>query len=168
MSIFIKISENEYIKEAKIEDALSLSRLSRSLEAYLFEEKMPKWFKNELSVKSFEERINSKNFIHYLYIKDQKLVGFISIKNKNHLFHLFVDKNFHKQGIARKLWNCVCENIDTNNMEVNASLYAIKAYESLGFEICDKEKFYLELKFQPMIYSNLNKTCNKILNNKNN
>ncbi|XOB63695.1 GNAT family N-acetyltransferase [Campylobacterota bacterium DY0563] len=150
MSLFFSINENEYIKEATIEDALNLSSLSSSLETYLFDKKMPKWFKNELSVKSFEERIKSKDFIHYIYIKDKKLVGFISIKNKNHLFHLFVDKNFHKQGIARRLWNCVCENIDTNNMEVNASLFAIKVYESLGFKICDKEKFYLELKFQPM------------------
>ena len=37
-------------------------------------------------------------------------------------------------------------------MSVNSSIYAIKTYESFGFEINGEQKEYLGLKYQPMSY----------------
>lgn len=143
---------DEFVRKAKVSDSEKLSLLTKSLTPFLFEEKLPKWFENELSVKSFEQRILSNEYQHFIYTKDNIILGFIAIKNKNHLYHLFVDKKYHKLGIANKLWESVKSNIDVSSMIVNASLYAIKVYEALGFEICDEEKQYLQLKFQPMKY----------------
>lgn len=143
---------NLIIREAILSDSPFLSDLSNSLACYLFDESVPKWFKEELSCESFKQRVLSDEYMHFIYIQDKKIVGFIAIKDKNHLFHLFVDKKYHRQGIATKLWEFVKVKIDVSNMLVNASLYGIKAYESFGFEISDEEKQYLQLKFQPMIF----------------
>lgn len=148
----ISLEESDFIREAKVSDAETLSLLTKSLTPFLFDEKLPKWFENELSIKSFEDRISSSEYKHFLYEKEGNVLGFIAIKNKNHIYHLFVDKKYHKQGIANRLWESVKTDFDVTDMIVNASLYAVKAYEALGFEICDEQKQYLQLKFQPMKY----------------
>ena len=84
-------------------------------------------------------------------IKDE-IVGFIAIKDKTRLFHLFVDEKYHKKGIAKELWQYIKEKFDVSNMSVNSSIYAIKTYESFGFEINGEQKEYLGLKYQPMSY----------------
>ncbi|RXJ66399.1 hypothetical protein CRV08_13045 [Halarcobacter ebronensis] len=152
MAKLLIINEKEYIRAANIDDIEELSLLSISLENYVFKEKMPEWFKEELSFRGFRFRVTSSQFKHFVYVKDEEIVGFIAIKNDNHIFHLFVKESFHRQGIAKKLWQCVKEIFDVSNMEVNSSLYAIKVYESFGFKISDEEKFFFQLRFQPMRY----------------
>ena len=155
MSILVTINNNEYIRCASIDDIDELSLLSISLEDYVFKNRMPDWFKEELSHRGFRYRVSNSQFKHFVYIKDGEIVGFIAIKNENHIFHLFVHKEFHRQGIAKALWEFVKNSFDVSEMEVNSSLYAIKVYESFGFVICDEEKFFFELRFQPMRYASI-------------
>ena len=141
-----------FIGKVKESDALRLNQLTTELTSYIFEKEVPKWFDEELLEESFKQRIQSKEYEHFVYVEENEIVGFIAIKNKNRLFHLFVDKKHHKKGIAKKLWNYIKEHYDVSNMSVNASLYAIKTYESFGFSINGEESEYLGLKYQPMSY----------------
>lgn len=87
----------------------------------------------------------------FIYVRDN-IHHSGDFKNKNHLFHLFVDEKYHKKGIAKKLWQYVKEHFDISNMSVNASLFSIKTYESFGFKISGEQSEYLGLKYQPMSY----------------
>ena len=135
-----------------IKDSEDLSKLSNSLLSFIFEKNAPQWFVDELSVKSFEDRIADDVYEDFVYIMDKKIVGILTIKDKNQIFHLFVDAKYHKRGIAKKLWEFTKTNYKIKNMKVNASLYAIKIYESFGFIKSGEEKFFKELKYQPMVY----------------
>ena len=150
----IKIFPNvsHFIGKAKTLDALRLSQITNELTSYIFEKEVPKWFEDELLEESFKERILSDEYEPFVYVQENEIVGFIAIKNKNRLFHLFVDEKYHKKGIAKELWNYVKEHYDVSNISVNASLYAIKTYESFGFKVSGVQSKYLGLKYQPMSY----------------
>ena len=150
MNIFPNVSH--FIGKAKTLDALRLSQLTNELTSYIFEKEVPKWFEDELSKESFEKRILSDEYEHFVYVQENEIVGFITIKNKNRLFYLFVDEKYHKKGIAKELWNYVKEQYDVLNMSVNSSFYAIKTYESFGFKVTGDQSEYLGLKYQPMSY----------------
>jgi len=133
-------------------DAQELSSLSYSLLKYLFDEKIPQWFQNSFRTEEFEKRIQSEEYIHFGYLIENKIVGFIAIKAENHLFQLFVDEKYHQQYIGKTLWEYVKGNIDFETMSTNASLYAINVYESFGFKQEREIQTYKELEFLPMIY----------------
>ncbi|QKF67346.1 putative acetyltransferase/transglutaminase [Arcobacter venerupis] len=150
INIFPNVSH--FIGKAKTFDALRLSQITNELTSYIFEKEVPKWFEDELLEESFKERILSDEYEYFIYVIENKIVGFITIKNKNHLFHLFVDEKYHKKGIAKKLWQYINEHFDVSNMSVNASLFSIKTYESFGFKISGEQSEYLGLNYQPMSY----------------
>ncbi len=143
---------DEFICKVTLKDAQQLSSLSNSLLKYLFEEETPKWFEDSFNVEEFEKRILSSEYKHFGYVIENKIVGFIAIKEDSHLFHLFVDEKYHQQNIGKKLWEFVKENIDFEVMSTNASLYAINVYESFGFTKDKEIQTYKELEFLPMIY----------------
>ncbi|WP_428025141.1 GNAT family N-acetyltransferase [Arcobacter sp.] len=145
-------SINENIRKVNLNDVDDLSKLSNSLLGFIFEKDAPKWFVDEISSKAFKERILDKTYEQFVYIIDKKIVGLLTIKDKNQIFHLFVDSNYHKKGIAKKFWEFTKMTYNTENMKVNASLYAIKVYESFGFVKQGEEKLFQELKYQPMVY----------------
>ncbi len=68
---------------------------------------------------------------------DGRVVGFIAMRENRHLFHMFVDKAYHRRGIARQLWDVArSAAIEAGNpgvFTVNSSNYALPVYESLGF-----------------------------------
>jgi len=68
---------------------------------------------------------------------DGQLLGLLGMKNHKHIYHLFVDERYHRQGIAKQLWNetrqaCIDAGF-SENYTVNSSLYAQVIYENLGF-----------------------------------
>ena len=65
------------------------------------------------------------------------LTGVVAVRDNTHLFHLFVAEQFHRKGIARKLWQlamteCLREG-NTGEFTVNSSAYALGVYRKLGF-----------------------------------
>ncbi len=67
-----------------------------------------------------------------------KMVGVLAIKNKNHIYHLFVDRDYHKQKIAKQLWTEYLSNNSSQSFTVNSSKYAVGFYQSIGFEPTDE------------------------------
>jgi ribosomal protein S18 acetylase RimI-like enzyme len=143
---------NEFITTAKVDDAKYLSLIAKNLETYIFDCKMPKWFEDSISIDEFKNRILDKNYKHYIYVLKNKIVGFIAIKENSRIYHLFVDKEYQGNKVAKKLWEFVKENNQFEELEVNSSLYAVKVYESFGFIVNGEIKNHNEMKFQNMKY----------------
>ena len=69
---------------------------------------------------------------------DDTIVGMIAVRDFIHISLLFVDKHYHKQGIAKHLFNdtidyCKLHNPSLKNITVNSSPYAVEVYHRLGF-----------------------------------
>lgn len=65
------------------------------------------------------------------------IAGFIAVRERRHVFHLFVDKRWQRQGVARRLWDVarrVARDSGGNGgFTVNSSNFAVPAYEAMGF-----------------------------------
>lgn len=82
-----------------------------------------------------------------------KLVGVIATRKEGtHIALFFVDGNYHRRGIGRKLFQRVLEDNKINYMTVNSSPYAVPVYEKLGFIPTDVEQVKNGLRFTPMEY----------------
>lgn len=65
------------------------------------------------------------------------LAGFIAMRDTTHLFHLFVERSWHRRGLARALWSRMQREIGTveppRGCTVNSSLSAVPVYRAFGF-----------------------------------
>ena len=85
-------------------------------------------------MKEFESRLKSNEYINFVYILNEHVVGYISIKNKKHIYHLFVASEHQNKGVAKALWKNVKTITNESKYTVRSSLYAIPVYESFGFK----------------------------------
>ena len=86
---------------------------------------------------------------------NEEIIGMIGIRNYSHIVLLFVDKNYHRKGIATKLLKkaksfCRENNKNIDYMTVNSSPYGIDFYHATGFEDTDIEKEVDGIRFTPM------------------
>ncbi|HWW04997.1 GNAT family N-acetyltransferase [Collimonas sp.] len=62
------------------------------------------------------------------------LAGFIAIRDRSHIFHLFVAPEFQRQGLAARLWQAALAAApDLEFFTVNSSPFALPVYERFGF-----------------------------------
>ena len=84
------------------------------------------------------------------------LSGVIAMRGSNHISLLFVRKQYHRQGIARRLFETVLDEIrkDTGiaTITVNSSPYAVTVYHHLGFTDTAPEQTINGIRFTPMVY----------------
>jgi ribosomal protein S18 acetylase RimI-like enzyme len=87
-----------------------------------------------------EERMRgflAEGYVYHVAEVGGELAGFIAVRQRSHVYSLYVDKRFHRQGIARGLWDTAREaalGLDhPGAFTVNASNHAVPFYESLGF-----------------------------------
>ena len=72
----------------------------------------------------------------YVAINKGKIVGLINARDVNFVSLLFVTLHMQKQGVARQLLEFVVKRAGKKGCSkifTNASLYAVEAYEHLGF-----------------------------------
>ncbi len=85
---------------------------------------------------------------------DGAVAGFIALRENKHIFHVFVDKRYHRRGIARAMFELVRrEALAVGNpglFTVNASNYAVPLYEKLGFVRTDGTLCKNGIEFNPM------------------
>jgi GNAT superfamily N-acetyltransferase len=79
----------------------------------------------------------ASGIVYHVAEHDSKLLGFIAVRDHAHLFHMFVDKRHHRQGIARALWEVARQfALEAGNpglFTVNSSNYALPVYKAMGF-----------------------------------
>ena len=100
----------------------------------------------EEGVQSFRDFI-SDQWLKNMFLKGQyqmlvalekdKVVGFITLRNRTHISLLFVDKDYHRKGIGKKLIQKMGEYLITevgvDYMTVDSAPYALEFYHKLGF-----------------------------------
>jgi len=95
--------------------------------------------------------------VYHVAESEGELAGFIGIRANYHLFHLFVDKRSHGQGLARRLWQvarrAAIERGGDGAFTVNASNYAVPVYEAFGFVRVAPTQCVKGLYFNPMRYT---------------
>ena len=76
------------------------------------------------------------------------IVGIIGVRNETHISLLFVDSEYHKKGIARRLvektFERTYEKYGKREMTVNSSPYAVGFYHKMGFVDTDIEQIYAD------------------------
>lgn len=108
----------------------------------------------EEGVQEFKNSIDNKDFISKMEFfgafLNNKLVGVISTRDKSHISLLFVNEEFHKQGIGKSLINYILKFNERNFITVNSSIYGKSFYEHLGFVCLSNEQNVKGLRFYPM------------------
>ncbi|MBR5598031.1 MAG: GNAT family N-acetyltransferase [Lachnospiraceae bacterium] len=73
----------------------------------------------------------------FVALDQDKIIGFLTIRNEHHISLLFVDKDYHYKGIGKTLVQKVGEYIITeigvDYMTVDSAPYALEFYHKLGF-----------------------------------
>ena len=90
-------------------------------------------------------------------VERNEVLGVIQVRDTNHISRYFVDVNYQRKGIGRQLFNYLLEGIkknypDVDEITVNSSPFARKAYEGLGFRATDNEQVGNGMKYIPMVY----------------
>ena len=82
------------------------------------------------------------------------MVGILGVRNETHISLLFVDREYHRQGIASKLLDRMFTQVDKQygkrKMTVNAAPYAVGFYHKLGFVDTDCEQTTDGITYTPM------------------
>ncbi len=85
---------------------------------------------------------------------DREIAGFIAIRERKHVFHMFVGARWQRQGVARKLWEVAREVAiaggGSGSFTVNASNFAVPVYEAMGFARTAPTQCMKGLYFNPM------------------
>jgi GNAT superfamily N-acetyltransferase len=79
----------------------------------------------------------AKGYVYHGAEVDGELAGFIAIRERCHVYSLYVDQRWHRRGIARRLWDVAREAAlgpdHPGAFTVNSSDHALPFYASLGF-----------------------------------
>jgi GNAT superfamily N-acetyltransferase len=93
--------------------------------------------------------------VYHVAENDNRIVGFVALRDNRHVFHMFVDKACHRQGIAAALWQRVRETAlaagNPGEFTVNASNYAVPVYEKMGFVRTAEMQCKNGIYFNPML-----------------
>ena len=124
------------IRNASVEDAPEIKDLVTSLSHYFLEDRrspIPEWLSNTLQITAFEQRLSGSDYANFVYAIEDGIVGYISIKEKSHVYHLFVAENHQRNGISRALWDHATIGSGVNCYTVRSSRYAVPIYKRFGF-----------------------------------
>ena len=79
----------------------------------------------------------AKGYVYHVAEIDGTLAGFIAIRERSHVYSLYVERRFHRRGVARRLWETAKQAAlgpgHPGAFTVKASNHAVPFYESLGF-----------------------------------
>lgn len=106
-------------------------------------------------VDEFYNILHDVDFIESLKVygafEQGKMIGTLAMRCEgNHIALFFVEGEFHRKGIGRKLFQKACEDNCTGKITVNSSPYAVEVYHHLGFVDTDTEQNVSGIRFTPM------------------
>lgn len=101
-------------------------------------------------------RLAAGGYAYHVADHDGRIAGFIAVREERHVYHLFVDPDYHRRGIGRMLWEhaksaAVARGGD-GCFTVNSSNYAVAMYEALGFARTAPTQTRNGLQFNPMVF----------------
>lgn len=135
----IEIKEYREIKQEELPKTLDLVRkvFDEFETPYYSEEGIASFYKF-IDINNMSEQYSNGSLYFYGCFVNDMIVGMIAVKDFVHISLLFVDKQYHRQGIAKKLFNvvlklCMEKNPSLDAITVNSSPYAVEVYHRLGF-----------------------------------
>lgn len=120
------------------EDAMALAwRTFQKFEADVYSEEGVRNFVDFITDTTLHRMFMMGTYRMFVAHMGEKMVGMITLREKTHISLLFVDAEYHMQGIGRALIERVKEYLSTelgeNYMTVNSSPYGVGFYHKLGF-----------------------------------
>jgi GNAT superfamily N-acetyltransferase len=85
-----------------------------------------------------------------------ELRGVLALRGEAHISLFFVEKEYHRQGIGRALWECcaqACRAAGAERVTVNSSPYAVTVYRRLGFAETAIGQTQNGIRYVPMEFS---------------
>lgn len=143
------------LPEHKLKEALDLVWLVFfEFEAPVYDKKGVDSFREFIQPEQIAQRIASKEMKFWVDIEQNEIVGVIAVRGDSHISLLFVQKEYQRRGIAKKLiqaliTHCVNEN-QVKHITVNASPYAVNIYAHMGFVARSGEQTVDGIRFTPM------------------
>lgn len=136
------MQEQPTIRKAVPEDALQISELISRVAHYFASGstgEVAAWFSASITPSAIAGNINYHKFNYLVGFVGQTLAGVIAMRDTTHVHHLFVAPEFHRKGLATKLWaRAKADALASGNKEgfsVRSSEYAVPVYERFGFRI---------------------------------
>lgn len=136
------------LRQEEIEEALCLVwRVFQEYEA-------PDYTKE--GVEEFYKSIHDESYLSklcwYGAFMQERLVGLIATRNEGtHIALFFVDGEYHRQGIGKRLYQVARAVNHSEVMTVNSAPYAVPVYHRLGFKDIGTEQVVNGLRFTPMV-----------------
>ena len=131
---------NVHIREAQVEDAEAITDLIVGAAKFFLAEtsgKEAEDFFGTVSAEAMRRRILDPSFQKLVAIVEGEMAGVLVMQENGHLYHLFVGERYHRQGLARQMWDRAREDAmaagNPGTFTLNSTLYAVSVYESLGF-----------------------------------
>ena len=158
MYLMEKTFQLEYreIKQKELPETLDLVRkVFDEFEAPYYSEEGVASFYKFIDIDNMSEQYSNGSLYFYGCFVDNILVGMIAVKDFIHISLLFVDKQYHKQGIARNLFDHIIQVCREKNpclkvITVNSSPYAVEVYHKFGFFDVSSEQVVDGIRFAPM------------------
>jgi GNAT superfamily N-acetyltransferase len=158
------VKNNIIFEKLKIEEINQYSNMINNLIISVFDEFVGKdyseegnnTFKDFVEQNKIFERFNNGLSQIFIAKYNNEIIGVLETKNNDHISLYFVKKDFHGQGIGKKLFQYFMETIRNNNeieiITVNSSIFAEKIYSKLGFIKLDEIQEKNGIKYIPMEY----------------
>lgn len=125
------------IRSGRVEDAPALSALILRFSAELTlapDGTGAQRFFESVSAAALARLLADPRYLYVVAMQGATLAGFAGLRDRRHLFHLFVDTGFQRRGLATRLWQALRAGLDeAGRFTVNSSPLARSFYERLGF-----------------------------------
>lgn len=141
-----------------IEDAFSLVMdVFMEFDAPDYSKQGVETFRNSIiESEEFKNRFKIGEQIMFGAFIDNKIIGIIAISVRNHISLLFVDKKYHRMGVATELFNTIIKELGFkkgDKIKLNSSPYAIGFYSNIGFVSTDLCRTKDGIKYTPMEFN---------------
>ena len=101
---------------------------------------------------SLEDRERLRRLAFYGAFDGDRLVGTLCIREPQHIGGFFVDAEYQRRGIGRRLFEAMCRGYARQEFTVHAASSAVEVYRHLGFTPTGGERTVNGLRFTPMQY----------------
>lgn len=98
----------------------------------------------------------AQGFVYHVAVCEGKIAGFIGMRGRSHVFHMFVGSAWQRRGLARALWDHARQLAQEDGHDgvftVNASNFAVPVYAAMGFAATAAMQCANGVLFNPMRY----------------
>ncbi|MEM6986648.1 MAG: GNAT family N-acetyltransferase [Pseudomonadota bacterium] len=143
-----------HIRRATPDDGAAISALLHALTPVFFDDPntvLPEPVRLSFDPAGCRERISDPMYLNWVAEADARVIGYASLRERRHLYHLFVARDHQRRGAARALWAAMLNECKPGQITVRSSLNAIPVYRQFGFVEQGDTETLLGLTYQLMV-----------------